>query len=138
MLKHFLVGYDGSESSRRAFMLAVTLARCSGGRVRAVTVLQVSEGGAESCALLMTDTSNQRLEEMRRELAALAPEDVDRVEMEVIHGTPGDALLGQVQRHDIDHIVIGHTDRGALARWLLGSCSGDVLARARVPVTVVR
>jgi nucleotide-binding universal stress UspA family protein len=47
-------------------------------------------------------------------------------------------LLSQVQQHDIDHIVIGHTARGALARWLLGSVSGDVLARAHVPVTVVR
>lgn len=137
MLKHLLVGYDGSESSRRAFLLAVALARACGGRVRAVSVLQVSEGGAESCALLMTDTSTQRLEEMRRELAALAPDATALVDIDVIHGSPGDALLGQVQLHRIDHVVIGHTGRGALARWLLGSVSGDVLARARVPVTVV-
>ena len=57
---------------------------------------------------------------------------------EVVRGSPGDVLLEQVRRHDIDHIVIGHTERGALARWLLGSVSSDVLERAHVPVTVVR
>ncbi|PWK85911.1 universal stress protein [Fulvimonas soli] len=138
MLKHSLVGYDGSETSQRAFLLAVALARACGGRVRVVSVLQVSEGGADACALLMTDASAERLEELRRELAALAPDAMDRVDVEVLHGSPGDVLLGQVQQHGIDHIVIGHTERGALARWLLGSVSGDVLARAHVPVTVVR
>jgi nucleotide-binding universal stress UspA family protein len=34
--------------------------------------------------------------------------------------------------------VIGHTERGALARWLLGSVSTDILANAHVPVTVIR
>ena len=43
-----------------------------------------------------------------------------------------------MRSHGIDHVVIGHTERGALARWLLGSVSSDVLERAHVPVTVVR
>ena len=46
--------------------------------------------------------------------------------------------INQLEQHGCDHIVIGHTERGALARFLLGSVSGDVLARAHVPVTVVR
>src|SRR6185437_2161022 len=111
MPKHSLVGYDGSDAARRAFAFAMELAHACGGRVRVVSVLQVAEGG-DTCALMMTDSGTQR--------------------------SPGDVLLGQVGQHGIDHIVIGHTERGALARWLLGSVSTNVLARAHVPVTVVR
>jgi nucleotide-binding universal stress UspA family protein len=137
MLKHLLVGYDGSESSQQAFRFAVALARACGGRVRVVSVLQVAEGG-DTCALMMTDAGAQRARDLLDELKAIEPDAADLVDLEVTHGSPGDVLLSQVQQHDIDHIVIGHTARGALARWLLGSVSGDVLARAHVPVTVVR
>jgi nucleotide-binding universal stress UspA family protein len=66
------------------------------------------------------------------------PDAAALVDVELIHGSPGDVLLSQVDQHAVDHIVIGHTERGALARWLLCSVSENVLARAHVPVTVVR
>jgi nucleotide-binding universal stress UspA family protein len=113
------------------------LARACHGRVRVVSVLQVAEGG-DTCALMMTDNGTQRAQDLLDELKTLEADAGERVDIEVTHGSPGDVLLSQVQQHDIDHIVIGHTARGALARWLLGSVSGDVLARAHVPVTVVR
>jgi nucleotide-binding universal stress UspA family protein len=138
MFKHILVGYDGSSSSQRAFQAAVALARCGEGRVRVVSVLQVTEGGADACALMMADSGAHRAQELLDELLAMEPDARSLVDVEVTHGSPGDVLLGQVQQHGIDHIVIGHTERGALARWLLGSVSGDMLARAHVPVTVVR
>ncbi|RCS29646.1 universal stress protein [Rhodanobacter denitrificans] len=138
MVKYSLVGYDGSEASRRAFQFAIELARCGNGRVRVVSVLQVTEGGADASALMMADSGTRRVQELLEELTAIVP-DADRlVDVELIYGSPGDVLLSQVEQHGVDHIVIGHTERGALARWLLGSVSGNVLARAHVPVTVVR
>lgn len=137
MLKHLLVGYDGSESSRQAFRLAMELARASKGRVRVVSVVQVVEGG-DTCALMMTDSGEQRARDLLDELKAIDPDAASVVDAEVAFGSPGDVLLSLVKQHDIDHIVIGHTGRGTLARWLLGSVSDDVLARAHVPVTVVR
>lgn len=138
MVKYSLVGYDGSEASRRAFEFAMDLARCNGGRVRVVSVLQVTEGGADTAALMMADSGTQRVQELLDELTTIVPEAADMVDAELTYGSPGDVLLNQVAQHDIDHIVIGHTERGALARWLLGSVSNNVLARAHVPVTVVR
>lgn len=138
MVKYSLVGYDGSDASRRAFQFAVDLARLGGGRVRVVSVLQVTEGGADACALMMADSGSRRAQELLDELSAIAPDAHSLVDVELIHGSPGDVLLGQIDQHGVDHIVIGHTERGALARWLLGSVSANVLARAHVPVTVVR
>ena len=138
MVKYSLVGYDGSDASRRAFEFAIDLARCGNGRVRVVTVLQVTEGGADLCALMMTDSGAERSQELLAELTAIVPDASKLVDIELAHGSPGDVLLAQIEQYGVDHIVIGHTERGALARWLLGSVSGSVLARAHVPVTVVR
>lgn len=138
MIKYTLVGYDGSDSARRGFRFAVDLAHACGGRVRVVSVLQVTEGGSEAAALMMTDTGAQRATELLAELTALVPDAAALIDVDMVHGSPGDVLLTQVQQYGIDHIVIGHTERGALLRWLLGSVSTDILARAHVPVTVVR
>jgi len=137
MPKYSLVGYDGSNAACRAFAFAMELARGCGGRVRVVSVLQVAEGG-DTCALMMTDSGTRREQELKDELAALDADTHRIVDIELTHGSPGDVLLSQVDQHGIDHIVIGHTERGTLARWLIGSVSDNVLARAHVPVTVVR
>lgn len=137
MPKYSLVGYDGSDAARRAFAFAMELARACGGRVRGVSVLQVVEGG-DTCALMMTDSSTQRLQEFKDELLALDPDTARLVDVELTHGSPGDVLLSQVDQHGIDHIVIGHSGRGTLVRWLIGSVSDNVLQQAHVPVTVVR
>jgi nucleotide-binding universal stress UspA family protein len=138
MVKYSLVGYDGSDASRRAFQFAIDLARCNQGRVRVVSVLQVTEGGADASALMMADSGTARVQELLEELAAIVPDASSLVDVELTYGSPGDVLLSQIDQHGVDHIVIGHTERGALARWLLGPVSGNVLARAHVPVTVVR
>lgn len=137
MSKRYLVGFDGSDTSRRAFRLALELARCSGGRVRVVSVLQVTEGGSEACAMMMTDSGARSAQALLDALRNEAGDLSDRIDTEVVYGNPGDELLAQVAAHDIDHIVIGHNDRGALARWLVGSVSHEVLGNARVPVTIV-
>ncbi|HET6553463.1 MAG TPA: universal stress protein [Dyella sp.] len=138
MLTYSLVGYDGSDSSRRAVRFATDLARACGGRVRVVSVLQITEGSADTCALMMTDPGAGKCTRLLEEVKELVPDAASIIDAEVVRGSPGDVLLEQVRSHGIDHIVIGHTARGALARWLLGSVSGDVLQRSHVPVTVVR
>ena len=137
-MKYTLVGYDGSPSSQRALRFALTLARACGGRVRVVHAVKLIEGAADTCALVMADSGAPRANELLAELRALLPDAADLIDVEVMSGCPGEVLLEQVRRHGIDHIVIGHTERGALGRWLLGSVSDDMLARAHVPVTVVR
>ncbi|MDE1894058.1 MAG: universal stress protein [Pseudomonadota bacterium] len=137
MTKYSLVGYDGSEASRRAFQFAIDLARCGHGRVRVVSVVQITEGGADACALMMADCGTDRARELLQELTAIVADADQLVDVELTHGSPCEVLLDQVDRYGIDHIVIGHTERGVLARWLLGSVSSNVLERARVPVTVV-
>jgi nucleotide-binding universal stress UspA family protein len=138
MVKYTLVGYDGSDTARRAFAFAVELARLAGGRVRVVNVLQVAEGGPDASVLMMADCSTERSAALLAELTHLVPDAKALIDIDIVHGSPGDVLLNQVRQHGVDHVVIGHTERGALARWLLGSVSTDILSNAHVPVTVIR
>ena len=138
MVKYTLVGYDGSDTARRAFAFAVELARLAGGRVRVVNVLQVAEGGPDASVLMMADCSTERSAALLAELTRLVPDAQALIDVDIVHGSPGDVLLNQVRQHGVDHVVIGHTERGALARWLLGSVSTDILSNAHVPVTVIR
>jgi nucleotide-binding universal stress UspA family protein len=137
MPKNILVGYDGSETARRAYLFAIELATCAQASVHVVSVWQL-ENGADTSALMMSDNGKDRLDALRTEVAALQSAPRIKVDVGMVHGSPGDALLSYVAQHGIDHIVIGHTERGALARWLIGSTSTDVLAKSHVPVTVVR
>jgi nucleotide-binding universal stress UspA family protein len=137
MFKHILVGYDGGATARRAFRFAMEMAALGGGKVRVVTVTRVSETGGDTGALLISDTSDDRARDLLEDLKQEAPNQAP-FDAALVHGCPGDALLAQVAEHDIDHVVIGHSERGALARWLLGSVSTDLLSRAHVPITVVR
>ena len=139
MVKYTLVGYDGSDTARRAFAFAIELARLAGGRVRVVNVLQVAEGGPDASVLMMADdASTERSAALLAELTHLVPDAQALIDVDIVHGSPGDALLNQVRQYGVDHVVIGHTERGALARWLLGSVSTDILSHAHVPVTVIR
>lgn len=137
METRYLVGFDGSESSRRAFDLALELARATGGRVRVVTALQVAEGGPEACAMMMTDDSSQRARLLLDQLKSDAGDLAGRIDLDLVYGSPGDALMAQIQSHGIDHLFLGHSAHGTLARWLLGSVSDDIVSRARIPVTIV-
>ncbi len=138
MIKRTLVGYDGSESSQRAFRFALDIMRATSGHVHVLSVLQVTGGGGDVGATMMTDEGDDHTRELKAELAALAPDDGELYDIEVVYGSPGDAILSQVREHGAEHVVIGHTGRGALLRWLVGSVSSDIIARSHVPVTVVR
>lgn len=138
MSRNILVGYDGSASARRALQYAVDDVLAAGGRVRVLMVVQPALANMDAVVMRIGDHG---VEEARQQLATLQadyPQLAGRLEVDVVEGNPGDVLLEQVQAHGCNHIVIGHTERGALARWLLGSVSTEVLGKANVPVTVVR
>src|SRR5699024_9726833 len=116
---------------QRALRFALDMMRSTGGHVLVLSVLQVAQGSPDT-AVAMTDHCDEYIEEVREEIARLAPDDGDLYDLRVVYGSPGEALLAQAREDNSEHIVIGHTDRGALLSWLLGSVSSDILARAPV------
>ena len=135
MLQNILVGYDGSAQSRRAYDFAVAAAAAFGGRVHVVMALALPS--VEPGAAMLDDRRHNEAAQMLTTLTANHDPRVV-VTAAVAHGNPGDVLLAEAQRQHCDHIMLGHTPRGALLTWLLGSVTSDVMGAAPVPVTVLR
>ncbi len=59
------------------------------------------------------------------------------VALEVLEGTPVDAILEYVRSNDVDGVVVGSEGRSGVSRMLLGSVAEGVARRVEVPVTIV-
>lgn len=138
----YVVGVDGSASSRRAVEFAARRAAANDGRVWLVHVVDWSP---------YTFTSVQeneqrharREEEIKAANEGLAPlVEVARnagasVETEVRHGHPADTLVRIAHEHRATHILVGRTGQSRIRSMVFGSTPSHLIQVADVPVTVV-
>ncbi len=100
MIRHVLVGFDGSEGSRRAAGYARQLAETFGAKITYLFVLEpipvVSLGFAESFSLAHQQMQQEDMERVRKvldELAAGLPE--DRVDKRIEYGPAAQTICRQ-------------------------------------------
>lgn len=136
MSKRILVGYDDSTSAQHALDYALELARGFGGAVQVVYAATLPAGSPEATASLMADAAALRPGLSEKVLSRAADAGI-KAEWKVVPGSAGDVLLAELKRGGFDQLVIGSSGRGALARWLLGSVTSEVVDKSRVPVTIV-
>lgn len=139
---HVLVPLDGSPLAKEALSHALAVFDCRTTVLNVVTPVDadMSEGG-----ILKPD--DQRYERARERANALIERaekrarDEDRtIETVVMVGDPAETILGYVENHDVDQIVMGGHggERWQITRRLLGTVSTAVVGEASVSVTVVR
>lgn len=142
MYKRILVPVDGSETSNKAVVAALQMARENGGRVRLVHVL-------DELAYLSGYEIGGDLLKIARDYALKVLDDV--LAMAKSAGVPADtklveapgARIGEVvadeaRSWEADLIVTGTHGRRGVGRVLLGSGAEQVLRLAPVPVLTVR
>ena len=130
-----VVGYDGSEASRRAVEIAAERAGPRG------TVVPVHVTAAAS-SWLGTPYYQRVVEEIRREGETLLAqtEELDTgqatIEPDLIEGDPAEVLLRVADVRDAREIVVGSRGLGRF-RSLLGSVSHALIERSKRPVVIV-
>ena len=138
MYRKILVGYDGSEASKKAFESACDLAAKDGAELFVLTVCRPPEvaDDVETEAVIENSRHYHRrlLAELRPAIAAKSI----KAHLEVGVGHPAEQIIYDADRHDVDLIVVGHRGRSTFARLLLGSVSKQVVQYADRPVLVVR
>lgn len=135
MVKHMLVGFDGSEESRHALQWAHDLAVQTAAKVDVVAVIRPPEIGADvETEALIHNMRKQYRKLLTDAVAEIHPD----AEAHVFVGHPAERLLRYAEDHEIDHIVVGHRSRSALRRLWLGSVSRHVSDHAACSVTIVR
>lgn len=142
MIAHILVGVDGSDGSRKAAKEARKLAEALGARLTLLLVLEpipmVSIGFADSFGLSHRQLGDEELEQMKRNLDAMAagfPE--ERLEKVIEYGNAAETICEQAEKRGADLIVVGARGLGAVGRFLLGSVSERVVRTAERNVLVV-
>ncbi|MEU7812033.1 universal stress protein [Pseudonocardia sp. NPDC049154] len=61
----------------------------------------------------------------------------DRIETEAVDGAPVEVLLGLVEKHGADLLVVGNRGLGTLTDRVLGSVPSDAARRSAVDVLIV-
>jgi nucleotide-binding universal stress UspA family protein len=142
MTDTFVVGFDGSDSSKRALAFAADRAKTAGANLHLVMVLEWSAYSFHTPEEL-AERHKRREEELDRANAVIQPA-VDEltkaghtVTCEARHGHAAEILseiasdLGAVQ------IIVGRTGSSPFASRMLGSLTISLVQAAPVSVTVV-
>ena len=131
-----VVGYDGSETAKRALAKAAELAR-GGGSVSVVSVVSVHTGAVHGAAPIDPDETTERSAELS-EASAMLVEGGLKPKLIEGRGDPADAIVEAASSEGADLVIVGTRGKSALERTLLGSVSSKVVHDAPCDVLVVR
>ena len=138
MISRLLLGYDGSAGAKQASDFAIDLARRYGAELFVLAVARPPEFGTEVETEGMIEQGRRHCSHLLHTLKARIANDAIKATFEVAVGHPAEQILLHAERHNIDHIVIGHRGHTLFERWLLGSVARQVIVHASCGVTVVR
>jgi nucleotide-binding universal stress UspA family protein len=140
--KRILIPVDGSNTSRKAVLAGLQLARDTGGRIRVLHLLeyaahvtsyeyvgQVLSHAREAAAKLLEDAL---------EVAKAAGVEADAQLIDDPGQRLGQAVADAAQEWQADLIVVGTHGRRGFSRMLLGSGAEQVIRLAPTPVLVIR
>jgi nucleotide-binding universal stress UspA family protein len=132
-----VVGYDGSETAKRALTRAAELAH-DGGSVSVVSVVvSAHPGPVHGAATVDPDEVAERSAELSEANAMLTERGLKATLVEG-HGDPARAIVEAASDGEADLVIVGTRGQGALARAVLGSVSSKVVHDAPCDVMVVR
>lgn len=146
MYKRILVPIDGSETSTRALVAALQMARESGGSVRVVHVIEelaqviaYDPYGAYpgDLAKVMRD-SGQKILADAVAMAQSAGVPVEQHLIEAGGQRLAETVIQDASAYHADLIVVGTHGRRGLGRVLLGSGAEQIIRLAPLPVLVIR
>lgn len=134
-MQNIVVGYDGSETAKRALARAAELA--NGATVTVVSAVHVHPAAGRSAGPVDPDEVSERRQELAEAETLLREKGITPQLVEG-HGDPAEVIVDQAKESGCDLIVIGTRGLNIAERLLLGSVSTKVLHDAPCDVLVVR
>mgnify|MGYP001819311539 CR=1 FL=1 len=143
MSKRFVVGYDGSEESKRAVQFAVSQAKSAGAAIVIAHVLEWSPYSFLTPEELEERHKRRKEELSRAETALMAPikdslsDSGVTVETEMRYGHVADTLAKIAKDVGAEQMFIGRTGESGLTARVFGSVAGSLAQIAPVACTIV-
>jgi len=136
-MKTIVVGYDGTESAKRALERAAQLSKAFSARVIVTSVAPLLVGtGYGISGFDPVDPPEEHLAQLSEAEELLAEVGV-AADVRLTAGVPPDEIVEVAEKHDADLIVVGTRDLGFFERVLRGSVSDGVVHRAHCDVLIV-
>ncbi|AQQ54788.1 universal stress protein [Planococcus lenghuensis] len=139
--KNILVGYDGSDWSKKALEAAVKLAseepRSKINIVTAVPPVTLYYPAISSYETVSQE-SHAKAEEMLTEARELVGEPDLIGEVKMLEGNPPQQIIRYAENNETDLIIVGSRGLGNIKELFLGSTSHNVTQKAHCPVLIVK
>lgn len=142
LIRRILVPLDGTAFAEAALPVARRVAEHSRAALRLVTVRE-SAGPIVASGAPMPDPALaiERQRALQQYLDQAARHERDRsttpVESSLLDGDVSDALVADIDRKEIDLVVMATRARGGLKRLWLGSTADDLIRSAHIPLLLV-
>lgn len=141
MYKKILVPTDGSDYSRRAFEESIKIAELTQAKV---IVLHVVHNTTEywsyalSYGFSLSDKAIRDLGEVAISITMANQEHTVPVTTKILSGNPTSTILDEIEKENIDLVVMGSHGKGFIKGSLLGSVSNRVVQMAPCPVLITK
>ncbi len=142
MYKRILVPVDGSETSNKALVAALQMARDSGGSVRVVNVvdemvLMTPYEFSGNLLTILRENATKVLADAL-EIAKAAGITADQKLIDEPGMRLGEVIAGAAREWEADLVVLGTHGRRGLSRVMLGSGAEQIIRHAPVHVLLIR
>lgn len=143
MASKIVVGFDGSDSSRRAVDFAVKIAKAQGKTLVIAHILEWSPYSFLTPNELEERHKRRNQELQRAETALLNPlvQELSDSGVEITtalkYGHIAETLVKIAHDEEATHVVIGRTGHSLLESRLFGSVAGSLAQASPAPVTIV-
>jgi nucleotide-binding universal stress UspA family protein len=149
MIRKIMLAYDGSHEANQAMDMAINIAQGISAEIYVVTIFNPFSI-FESFETPDVDAVNTAMDKERKKLHDIIGQAIKKaedqgikVQSKVIEDKPGLARIGPnlvnfAELMDIDLIIMGRRNTGAINRLLVGSVSNYVIQAARCAVMLVK
>ena len=137
MYKNIVLAYDGSTFSNKALQEALRLAKCSGGSLLILSIVDITDE-FESEAPGLTDKLTEKLLKMAQKALGKAVTAKVKAKAEVHVGDAYEMIVDIAKKKKADVIVMGSHGRTGLTRLLMGSVTSRVIGHAPCSVLIVK
>lgn len=142
-MKRILVGFDGSDPSRRAARLAAEMAAATGAAVTLTEVVPQLFIPGDNAGMMTADLTARDHRLALEHLTAAAAElraggKPIEVSTEVLEGSPsGEMARAADEDPEVELVIVGRSGKGAVQRAILGSVATKLAHSCSKPVMIV-
>ena len=138
-INRLVVGYDGSEGSRKAVEWAVALAGKFKSDIAVVSVVKLPEFSSSLDELDEAYADGQNYyRPLLEKLVKYGLEQGVALGTEILRGHPAESLVRYAVGKKMDLLVVGTRGMGGFKSLIIGSVAQKVVTYSKVPVLVVK